>query len=60
MNTDVIIAVRKLIDRVKEKFGEDAYLELFTDGSGFIRVSPFGELLEEFDGLGELTEVLGE
>lgn len=72
MKSDDILVIRKLIDRVKEKFGENAYLELFTDGSGYIRVfngvhlADLGrnnidephKLMKEFDGLGELAEIL--
>jgi hypothetical protein len=51
-----IIATRELINLVKKKFGDDAYLELFTDGSGRILVQYCPVI--EFDGLGELAEIL--
>lgn len=56
----VTIAVRQLIDRIREKYGYDAYIELFTDGSGSIRVrnQVLDTLKAEFDGLGELIKIL--
>ena len=53
--------VRLLIDRMKEKFTDDVYLELYADGSGFIRScqrNSSGDIVEEFDGLGELATIL--
>lgn len=60
MNVPVI---RELIDRIKEKFGENVYLELYNDGSGAIieycqGANITNKQLAEFDGLGELSEIL--
>ena len=56
------VVIRELIDRIKENFGNDAYIELYTDGSGCIRYRQEcrepDKLLVEFDGLGELSEIL--
>lgn len=63
----MILGTRRILDIVKEKFGDMAYLELHTDGSGYImehKGSPPKDqlvfLLAEFDGLGELATILGE
>lgn len=50
--------LRKLIDTVKDKFGEGACIELCTDGSGVIYHKEHGTYYAEFDGLGELEEIL--
>ena len=49
--------VRDMIDKVNEKFGEWARIELHTDGSGVI-VDGDNNWEESFDGLGELAEIL--
>lgn len=55
-----ITAIRELLDRIKEKFDDDASIELFTDGSGAIISNDSNVFLAdvEFDGLGELAEIL--
>jgi hypothetical protein len=46
-----------MIDMVHEKFGEWAYIELYTDGSGKI-YDEKDKKVEEFDGLGEFAKIL--
>ena len=60
-----ILAIRRLIDRVAEKFGNNStWLELYPDGSGDIMCLSTGTdygistSIAEFDGLGELAEIL--
>ncbi len=61
-----ILVIRELVNRVKKLFGDNVYLELFVDGSGYIRSYDESNLKKphllvgEFDGLGELAEILGE
>lgn len=60
------IALRMILDKIAEKFGQYAYLELCEDGSGFIgdrmnglvRNPKDGCKLIQFDGLGELSTIL--
>lgn len=55
-----IFAIREFIDCVKDKFGDEAFIVLFTDGSGYIRLRTpdLDKLLEEFDDLGKLASIL--
>jgi len=55
-------AFRRILDKIAEKFGRYAYLELYEDGSGFIGDKlgggPVGITVVGFDGLGELSTIL--
>lgn len=54
-----MLATRRLLDRISEKFGQYAFVELCEDGSGFIGDKMGGgSKVVEFDGLGELTTIL--
>jgi len=56
-----IISIRAIMECIKKRFGADAYLELYMDGSGFIRLAQRpnpDKLLVDFDGLGELAMIL--
>lgn len=67
-------SIRKLIGAINKKWGGPhvlVWMELFTDGSGKILCrqrardwvtawKPQIQLLAEFDGLGELEEILGQ
>jgi len=55
-STQVSIALRKVVDAVKAKFHEEATIELFTDGSGYIRDRFTSDI--EFAGIGEFIELL--
>ena len=59
MKSNWITGVRTMIDMVHEKFGEWAYIELYTDGSGEI-YNEKDRKVAGFDGLGELAEILEE
>ena len=53
------VALRRTLDKIAEKFGRYAYLELCEDGSGFIGDKLGGGCkVVEFDGLGELSTIL--
>ena len=52
-----IPAVRQTINAMSKKFGGKMHLELHDDGSGFIR-DYLGNIIADFDGLGELSELL--
>lgn len=57
-NTD-IIALRRTLDKIADKFGKYAYVEFCEDGSGFIGEKLGGKhKVVEFDGLGELSTIL--
>lgn len=52
-------AFRRVLDKIANKFGQYAYLELCEDGSGFIGDKLGGGCkVVEFDGLGELSTIL--
>lgn len=56
-----ICTLRKIIDRIAEKFGKSAYVEFCEDGSGLIGdklVDDDKYIVVEFDGLGELSTIL--
>lgn len=56
-----IKAIRKLLDLVREKFGKETIIEIYSDGSGFIRhdqSTKIDDYLLDFTGLGELAEEL--
>lgn len=57
MKSNWLADVRTMIDRVNEKFGEWAHIALWTDGSGTI-YNEDDKPIKEFDGLGELAEIL--
>lgn len=53
------VALRRILDKIAEKFGQYAYIELCEDGSGFIGDKlGGGSKVVEFDGLGELSTIL--
>ena len=59
MSTSDTIALRRILDKIAEKFGQYAYLQICEDGSGFIGEKLGGEhKVVEFDGLGELSTIL--
>jgi len=56
-----IPAIRELIDTINKKYGPNAIITIYTDGSGRIcyeEIPGKKLLLNEFDGLGELEEHL--
>ena len=54
-------AIRKMLDLIKERFGEDIYVKMFSDGSGLLLHDGHGyiprdTMILEFSCLGELAE----
>ncbi len=62
MSKSDTLALRRILDKIAEKFGQYAYVELCEDGSGFIGDKlgggPCGITVVEFGGLGELATIL--
>lgn len=61
-DTQTIFELRRVLDTIAKKYGEYAKITIYEDGSG--KISPQNEELcdnevfSEFDGLGELMELL--
>ncbi len=64
MSLSTVCEMRKVLDAMSSKYGQWAHLRLYEDGSGMIIGGDDGVVqnnneLAEFDGLGELMEILG-
>ncbi len=64
MNSSTICEMRKILEAMNVKYGGWTHLEIYEDGSGGIFGGDDGVVqnnnkLAEFDGLGELMEILG-
>lgn len=57
MKSDWRTAIHDLLEIIRKDYGEYAYIEFDTDGSGAIYDGE-SDLCDSFDGLGELAEIL--
>lgn len=57
VESDWRTAVRDLLEIIRKDYGEYAYIEFLTDGSGTIYDGE-NDMCDSFDGLGELAEIL--
>jgi len=55
-----VMAIRRLLDQIKCKYGDTVKITIYSDGSGFILPEDDSseERIEEFLGLGELSDLL--
>jgi len=51
-------AIRDMVDTIKDRYGDNAHVILYSDGSGFICYNESGANVVDFDGLGELQSTL--
>ena len=62
-----IVKIRETLDELSGGFGENSWIEIYTDGSGVIHYGDEAHNLNSkdhyeysFDGLGELADILAE